>query len=361
MTTTPRKTVTIEDVARRAGTALSTASLALNGKARVAPGTREAVLKAAQELGFEANPHAKRLAGGASNNHIDIFSLMLNSGVGLDKLKTIHRLLTREGFDVLIHSYDFYDRQHTDESVSLMRSLCRQRPRAIVCATPGVSDEVYEYLRQYQQDGGVAICYDDPVPIACDNVLFDFEHSLYIAAKHLLEAGHREIGLFVQGSMMPPALAVQGFTRALHEQNIKPRRNWFFGSPAAGEDGGFDLAKQFLRCKQRPTAMCIVNDASALAFTVELGRAGVSVPHEVSVVAHDDLPLARCAPVMLSSVTHPTERIAEEVVRLLTTRLNDNAVGGSNCTGGPVRMTIRGELIVRESVVPPQKTRVVES
>jgi DNA-binding LacI/PurR family transcriptional regulator len=346
MATDIKKNITIEDVARRAGTALSTASLALNGKARVSPHTREAVLQAAQELGFEANPLARRLAGGASNNHIDIFSLMLNAGVALEKLKTIHRLLTREGYDVLIHSYDFYDRCHTNESLSLMRSLCRQRPRAIVCATPGVTDEVYEYLNDYQQEGGVAICYDDPVPISCDNVLFDFEHSLYLAAGHLVKQGHRDLGLYVQGQESPPETAIRGFSRALQEHGMKPRRNWFFGSSAAGEEGGFELAKQFLRLKQRPTAMCIVNDASALAFSVEMGRAGIRIPEEVSIIGHDDLPLARCAPVMLSSVTHPTERIAEEVVRLLTARLNGNT------SGGPVRMTIRGELVIRDSVAP---------
>src|SRR5688572_11390318 len=102
-----QKSVTIQDVARRAGTALSTASLALNGKARVADSTRQAVLKAAEELGYEASYYAQRLKG-RCDNLIGLFALDLDLGAGTMKLKLIQRMLAAHGYDVPIYSYGSY-------------------------------------------------------------------------------------------------------------------------------------------------------------------------------------------------------------------------------------------------------------
>lgn len=101
---TMEKSPTIEDVARVAGTALSTASLALNGRARVAPATRQAVLEAAEQLGYEGNYYAQRLKGRCANL-VGLLSLNLDVGVGTAKLKIIQRLLSTQGYDVPIYSY----------------------------------------------------------------------------------------------------------------------------------------------------------------------------------------------------------------------------------------------------------------
>src|SRR5690606_23743225 len=85
----PRKSVTIEDVARAAGVATSTASAALNDKYGVSAKTREAVRVAAERIGFEPNPHAQRLISGRCNDTIVLFALYLDRSVVTLKLQMI--------------------------------------------------------------------------------------------------------------------------------------------------------------------------------------------------------------------------------------------------------------------------------
>ena len=59
-----KKTITIRDVARRAGVSVATASRALNGKQVVSPNTRDRVLAVMDELGFSPSPSARRLSLG---------------------------------------------------------------------------------------------------------------------------------------------------------------------------------------------------------------------------------------------------------------------------------------------------------
>ena len=109
------------------------------------------------------------------------------------------------------------------------------------------------------------------------------------------------------------------------------------------ETGGEELAAHFLALSKRPTAVCIVNDYAALAFMVEMARAGVRVPEDVSVVGHDNQAVARYCPVPLSSVSQPIDQIARGVADLLFARLDGD-------TSAPKRVEVRGEFIERQSI-----------
>jgi len=68
------------------------------------------------------------------------------------------------------------------------------------------------------------------------------------------------------------------------------------------------------------------------------------VPDEVSVVGHDDMPIARYHAVPLTTVSHPVEEIAHSVLALLVARLDGSYSGPGR------KKLVRGELVERESV-----------
>jgi DNA-binding LacI/PurR family transcriptional regulator len=106
------------------------------------------------------------------------------------------------------------------------------------------------------------------------------------------------------------------------------------------------MARQFLGLPNRPTGVCIVNDYVALAFMVETMRSGLSIPSDVSVVSHDNQPIAAYCPVPLTSVTHPVKQIVSVVVGMLSERID--GLVASDIPGRTV--VVRGELAARESV-----------
>ena len=346
------KAMTLEDLASALGMSRSSVSRAFTGNGRIAPQTREKVLQSARELGYQPNLHAQRLAGGRCRNTIGLFSLGLDYGVTTEKIKIIQQLLSEQGFHVPLYAYSSYSTVEVVKQAELMSVLRRQQPRAIACATRGLEPDALQELKKYGDEGGIVVSYDYPSDLDCDHVIFDREDNNYQAAKHLLELGHRKVGLYMEGDRKPSAQLsivgsrVRGFERALHEHELALNPNWMFCGLDA-EEGGALLARQFLALQDRPTAICIVNDRAACAFVNEVQRAGLRVPNDVSVVSHDDQPIAQYSAVPLSTSTHPSQEIAQSVVEMLSSRFDGSYQGNTR------RKWIRGSFVARASTAPP--------
>jgi LacI family transcriptional regulator len=358
-----RKPTTLQDVAGALGMHKSTVSLALSGKGTISADTRQKVMSVARELGYEPNLMAQRLAYGQGSAMVCLFSGVLDVGLATEKILLVQKILASLSLEAPL--YTCYDAGNSADDngasqAAQVRQLCRQRPRAIICAAQRVHPAVFRELEEYQHRGGIVVSYDTPIPLACDQAIFDREDNAYRAARHLLEQGHRRIGLGMsQVSNINPAgnngasspndpqqYRIRGFRRALEEYGVPFRDEWFFRN-ATYEKGGAEMARQFFQLTERPTAIAIVNDYVTLAFMVEVMRAGIRIPQDLSLIGHDNQPIASYCPVPLTSMTQPAEQIAQGAVDLLMERVNGNVSPDT-----PPRTTrITGELIQRDSVM----------
>jgi DNA-binding LacI/PurR family transcriptional regulator len=356
--TTSSKPATLRDVARVAGISPATASLALNGKTCIAPKTRELVIQTAQELGYEADFFAQSLRRRVSPQ-IGVFTLSLDLGIGTQLLRRIQDHLQARGFEVPIHGYGFSSGYDAGEQAALMGRLSRLRPRAIICHTANLHESALRELARYVENGGSVVSYDFPTDFSCDQVVFDHENYTYASARHLLELGHRDLGLFLEGPHQTHDplhnAMMRGFRRALQEWEVPCREDWLWhGSRTLGaEQDGEEFAMRFLSLRKRPSGMCIVSDNAALAFVSTIQQHGLKVPHHVSVVGHGDRPVAPHAAVPLTSVSYPVEAIAQSVVELLENRLHHNLPRDTfHDEDNALReVLLQGELIVRQSTV----------
>ena len=346
-------TVTIRDVAQRVGVTPMTVSRVFNNTGRISDVTRAAVRQAMDELGYEPNVNAQRLAGSRDERTIALLLPTLDFDVTLRKISALQELLSERGYSVPLHAFGVLAQPKASEQIHLAHELRRQKPRAIVCKFgalhPGAQDEI----RGYQQEGGLVISFNELADVECDQVLFDREDNNYQSARFLLELGHRAIGIWTTSHDPDSVTAsprLQGFQRALREFGVAERSEWQLhnGHYTCNERSGAELAERLLGMSDRPTAMCIVNDSAAQACVAGLGRGGVRVPEQMSVVSHDDLPIARYGGVPLTAMSHPTQETAEAIVVLLCERIENLS------NDPPQRITLRGELRVRESTSPPQ-------
>lgn len=345
------RAATIRDVAQAVGVSNYTVSCALNGKSGVAETTRAVVEAAARELGYRPNPHAQRLVSGRAPNTIGLFSLNLDFGVGTRKMREIQRSLLTRGFSAAIHGFGYYAAQKAVDQAALLSDLRRQAPRAIVCETNGLQEEAENELRLYVAEGGTLICHCPylDIDVACDKVVLDYAPGTRAAALHLLETGHREPGFFMVSPHKPAGPLVEGFRQGLREggSDLRDDRLLWGGDYAAYEEAGESLARQFLALRERPSAVYVVNDYVAQVFIAELGRAGVRVPDDLSVIGNDDAPIARCGVLPLTS--HPVAAITASVLQLLYSHLD------GVYDGPPRHEIVRSELVHRQSVVAPRR------
>jgi DNA-binding LacI/PurR family transcriptional regulator len=195
-------------------------------------------------------------------------------------------------------------------------------------------------------EGGVLISYGSPIPLRCDQVFFDQSKRAFLATRHLLQLGHRDIGFcFHHRAVNLGDELYKGFSCALEEYGIRVREEWLFGG-GEYEIGGARLAAAYLEWKEKPTALCVVNDDSASAFVNVLAQNGVRVPADVSVVGFDDTPAACYAFVPLTSVSYPVKEIAKHIVELTDSRLK-------GFQGAPRQVEVYSQLAQRQSCAPP--------
>lgn len=335
------------DVAQMLGVSKSTVSAAFTGNGTIAPERREAVRKAAIELGYRPNPNARKLVQQLEDNTIALVTSYLDLDVRTQKLHLLQRILSDRGYNASIHALGNVISTPDAEPDAVIRNLRRLRPLGIVCNQWELNETAREELKRFCEEGGSLVYYDVPLDLDCDQIIFDREENTYAAMRHLLELGHREIGF-----LLPPddQWRIKGVRRAFAEFGVPVRQEWL-NAPRQGryEDAGGHLADYFCSLPNRPTAMGVIHDNVAVGFIARLQRRGLRVPQDVSVVSHHDTQAALWGSnVQLTSATQPVETIAEKVADMLIERIE------GKCSGSARKVVVRGELIVRESTAPPR-------
>ncbi|HEX8552335.1 MAG TPA: LacI family DNA-binding transcriptional regulator, partial [Abditibacteriaceae bacterium] len=331
----------------RAGVTTATVSFTLSGKRNASPKTKDAIFKAAHELGYVPNPHAQRLANGGCDKTIGLL-WDIDLGVSTEQISFIQHRLDEAGFVGELHITPSYVSNVARQQAQVVSTLCRQEPRAIIVRTFELEEPALMQLQRYAQEGGTVVCYGHRGSGFFDHVVFDKAKNVYQAARHLLDLGHRNIGFSLHAEEVnADDVGIIGFRRALAEANVPVREEWLWAN-CSYEEAGARLAKTFLGLKERPTAICIINDVTASTFVAQLNRKGVKVPEDVSVVGYDDAPAARYGLVPLTTISHPIAGIARPILKMLLSRLDGSYDGPARC------IEVKGELVVRESTAAPQ-------
>ncbi|GAA3874877.1 MULTISPECIES: LacI family DNA-binding transcriptional regulator [Streptomyces] len=278
---------TIADVAELAGVSRATVSFVLNNRPGVALATQERVRSAAEKLGWTPSRSARALSTGRAR------------AVGL--------VLARE--PELIGTDPFYpafmagiESVISETGDGLMLQMSR----------PGAEMETYRRLAADRRVDGVFLTdlrLDDPRPdlvaelglpaiavggIESDKELptvnLDDRPVVRDAVRHLVELGHRDIA-YVAGpeEFVHARRRRQAWADALAEAGL-PRGTSLPGGFTA--EGGARATRALLDLPTPPTAIVYGNDLSATAGMAVAQDAGLRLPHDLSVVGFDDVPLA---------------------------------------------------------------------
>ncbi|MFQ6618159.1 MAG: LacI family DNA-binding transcriptional regulator, partial [Fidelibacterota bacterium] len=167
-----------------------------------------------------------------------------------------------------------------------------------------------------------------------------------LATEHLIKLGYERIG-YVNGEEgnLLGELRKKGYLRALHRYKKSFNEKFIFRLRLHGEwydyKSGYEIGEQFSTLSERPDAMFVFNDLSALGFERAILDQGLKVPEDVAIVGFDDIKRGVVAPVPLTTVHQPTNQIGALAVETLKKRIE----GGET----PVRVLLKPDLIVRKS------------
>ena len=335
--------VTIADVAAKAGVSTATVSYVLNKSNRVSKKTRERVLRAVEELGYQPNALAQGLVKNETRN-IGVVIPHTAESVFSDPffpelLKGIGTVVAREGYFLLLSLLGA-----TEDFVSVLSNMISQRrvDGIIVASTPRDSEVVTKV-----REGGLPFTLIGPCFLPdVHSVDVDNEEGAYRAARHLIDLGHREIG-YISGDMRFD-YAVQryrGFQQALDEGGIGSAHVHLGDvTHRSGQRG----ARHLLENYRGITAIACASDMAAYGAIAAARELGYRIPDDLSVVGFDDIPFAQEHEIKLTTIRQPISKLGYLASENLIARLTD-----STKPVGPERMIIETELVVRDSTAPP--------
>jgi LacI family transcriptional regulator len=180
-----------------------------------------------------------------------------------------------------------------------------------------------------------------------DVVQMDNKRGGLIATEHLIQLGHRNIGLLTIEKPRPSLEdREEGWKIAHGKNNLQLNKDFIFRSQSLTFQAAYERTKEALKDRKKLTALFCVNDemaAGALRAAHEIGR---KVPQNLSIVGFDNVTMSNYTDPPLTTVNAPKEYMGKlAVVRLLELVEKKDL--------SPIRQEVPVELIVRQSTAKP--------
>jgi LacI family transcriptional regulator len=297
-----RSVVTLRDVAEEAGVSVSTVSRILDD--RITPSrsaTAARVRAVAERLGYRRNVFASSLRRGATAT-IGVLVPRLTDAVMALMFEAIERAARRQGyFAVVATCGDDADAERRATETLLDRGV-----DGLILATARLDDSLPASLRARGIPHALVLRTDGVSPSA----LGDDETGGYLAVRHLLDLGHRDIAI-ITGPWFTSSGQdrLRGAQKALAEADIELPSDRIL-STGYGVDDGNEAGYSLLRSSTRPTAIFAANDNLAIGVIGAAGNLGLLPGADLSIVGYNDIPLASRLPTPLTSVATPFDQIA---------------------------------------------------
>lgn len=284
-----KKSVTIKDVAKLANVSVATVSNVINNIDKASPETKQKVLKVMKDLDYSPNYTARSLVCKKSGLIGIIFALsdktpvyktlMNDNPFYTEYISGIECIARENDYDVLITGID-------DEKKCKEWILKRNIDGVIFLGN--YSNKIKKELGELQIPFALTDVYGQN--LICPSIGIDDELGGYIAAKHLIDYGHKKIA-FATSPLVPKSVnyyRYEGYKRALAEANIPLDKNMVFEGDICFE-GGLNIGNRILKDKNKITAIIAAADVVAFGIIKAINNCGKSVPDHYSLVGFDDI------------------------------------------------------------------------
>lgn len=335
-----RSRPTSADVAARAGVSRTTVSFVLNqtAGAQISQATRDRVVEAATELGYQPNASARQLAGGRSN----MIGLVLRQSTEqvagdpflVETLRGLSLAARSAGFRVMVEPL-----APDGTYEALLRA---QHADGLVVSGPRIDDPS---LGRLLRDGFPIVLQGSLPGVPALSVDIDNVAGARVAVNHLIALGHRRIACITNAPVVYTAAQerLTGYREALAEAGIEADDDLvaeaYFDAPSG------HTAMAAMLEKAQFTAAFVASDVVALGAIGALRERGLRVPFDISVVGFDDIPLVAFFDPPLTTIRVPAFDLGHAAGLALLARLDGSVA--------PTETLLPTELIVRGTTAPP--------
>lgn len=331
---------TILDVAARAGVSKSSVSRVLLNSPLVSDKTRDAVLRAIEELGFRPNSAARTLVRRRSSA-IGVLVTDFHNPFFQDVLDGIDAVAGPSNYTPIVVSGK---RMEKAEEGALNR-LIELQVDGIVCVTAALQQRV---LQEAARMTPLVTLTRTPELPRVDSVVNDNHRGAALVVQHLVGLGHRKIAMVADEQELAGADRIRGYREAMGQAGLSGQVRVAPGGFT--EAGGYAGAKQLLESYPEVTAIFAANDLSALGVLNAAVELGLEVPGDLSVVGYDNTSMAALRRIDLTTIDQSAKTIGERATRALVERIEN--------PGRPARRIVIPPVLVPRSTTGQPRKRV---
>ena len=326
----------LADIAAHAEVSEATVSRVLNGKPGVADATREAVLTSLDVLGYDRPSRLRRRSAGL----VGLVMPELTNPIFPAFAQTIESSLAHHQFTPVLCTQT-PGGVHEDDYVQMLLD----RGVAGIIYVSGLHADTTADPERYRRlrDRGLPIVLVNGFHEGIDAPFIsnDDVASMELALTHLVQLGHKQIGLAIGPDRFVPVIRkVQGFRASMKALLGRDDVDELVERTMFSVEGGDTAAARLI--ERGCTAVVCGSDLMALGAIRAARRAGLQVPDDVSVVGYDDSPLIAFTDPPLTTVRQSVQAMSEAAVRALLDEI----------AGEPApraEFVFRPELVVRSS------------
>lgn len=335
--TQARKAPTMADVARIAGVSPMTVSRAFKRDTSVSEATREAILKAAEDIGYVFDSAASSLRS-QRTDFVAVTIPSINNANFAETLRGLTEGLKDRGLQILL-GYTDYD---IHEEERLVEQLLRRRPEAIV-VTGGKHTP---RSRRLLENAGIPVVetWDLPADPIGHVVGFSNAEAVRGMIDHFVANGVKRIA-FIGGDADRDTRGTdrrEGFVAAMRANGLDASRLIAAGAPPISMREGAAAMGRLLDSLPDTEAVICVSDLSAFGALTECQRRGVAVPGDIWIAGFGDYEIAEVSVPALTTINPFPRLIGERTAALILKVLDGRQTG-------PATVLIRPELLVRQS------------
>lgn len=333
----------LKQLSRMLDLSQTTVSRALNGYPEVAEETRRRVVDAAKRHGYRPNPSARRLATGKAG----MIGYVMPTGASVEIDPHFVEFLSGLGDYARTHELDLALSPSTmeDEETTYRRIVANRQVDAVYISSPRPKDSRIALLNEL---GIPFIVHGRSEGLDFDYPFLDIDNeaAFYEAARLLVQLGHRRIALINGNPDQTFAIhRERGARRAMAASGVELPPARIRALPMT-EENGYAATREILAADERPTAIMCSSLLMTLGIIRALRDVGLSVPGDVSLVAHDDVfPFLRPEnfPVPLATTRSSIRAAGQRIAERLAARIG-GLEDGARGEVWPVDLVVRGSV-----------------
>ncbi|MDX1302137.1 substrate-binding domain-containing protein [Photobacterium sp.] len=311
---------TIKDVAKHAGVSTSTVSHVLNKTRFVSEDISQRVLAAVETLNYAPSALARSL----KVNHTRTFGMLVTTSTNPffgEVVKGVERRCYEHGYNlILCNTEGDLERMHSN-----LDTLLQKRVDGLLLMCSEVEGQAFDLFSRHQPVPTVVMDWG-PMDFPSDKIQDNSHHGGYLATRHLIAKGHKEIGCLTGPlDKLTAQQRLSGFIQAMEESGLTINKNWI----ASGNfecEGGEKAFEQLYSKGPLPSALFVCNDMMAMGVINTASKKGMSVPDDISIVGYDDIKLAKYITPSLTTIHQPKHRLGQQAVDTLLDKIKTKRV-----------------------------------